>query len=112
MDVVNLSQGESKNFRMTFRDRDGELCILTDYEVEAYAKRDPNDTFSEALFVKNDVDFDKTSAAVGVIVVNLTADDLDFSGYAYVYIRFTKAVDSVQTNIEKAMFLLSMAADS
>lgn len=74
MEKIVVKQKESRPVRLIIT-RDGSAIDLSNVTLSFVAKRRKED--ASFLFTKNDSDFDKTDAGIGIVVMQLTQSDTD-----------------------------------
>ena len=95
--TLNFVQGEAKTIKFTLVDSDGVAVNVSAATVVLSVRRLTSST--SELFNKADGDFDKTSGASGILRVDLSATDLDFSGTAEAILKVTIAATSIDKNV-------------
>lgn len=78
MSLVGIKQGESKSLILIVRDADGTATDLSDTTLSLGIKRSKSD--SAYVIQKDDADFVKTQAALGIVTVLLTEIDTALAG--------------------------------
>ena len=95
---INLKQGEAKNITFNIKDEAGNEVDCSSTTCSFVVKTKLGGT---ALITKADGVFDKTDAASGVLVVNITSTDSDIDSLVYVSqltITFS-ATDIIKSNV-------------
>jgi len=82
MSRLIIKSGEAKTFTITARDADGAAVDLSAATLLLGVKKSKSDTAYTVS--KEDADFDKSQAAVGVVSVDLDANDTDQDEATYV----------------------------
>ena len=82
MTTITLKQEEAKTIRFTETDSDGTAVSLSTSTLRFNVKRSKREAAS--VIAKVDADFDKISAALGIVTVPLSATDLDLDFGEYV----------------------------
>jgi hypothetical protein len=81
MSEIVLKQGEAKTLTITVKDNEGAAVDLSTATLFLGVKKSRSD--AAYTFSKDDVDFDKSQAANGLVSVNLTATDTDQEAAKY-----------------------------
>jgi len=82
MSTLKIKQGEAKPVTLTITDENGAVVDLSGATLFLGVKKDKGD--SAYAFSKEDADFDKTQAASGILVVDLSAEDTDQPESTYI----------------------------
>lgn len=82
MDKLVLKQGEAKPVTLTSTDAADLAVDLSEATSSLAVKKDKAD--EECIIFKEDADFDKSQAALGILMVRLTAVDTDQEEGTYV----------------------------
>lgn len=77
MSTITLKQKEAKTIRFTVTDSDGDVVDLSTSTLKFNVKKHKRETTS--VIAKVDANFDKTSAALGIVSVVLSSTDLDLA---------------------------------
>lgn len=83
MDTVQIIRGDTTQFELTFRDKDGVLIDLSGSTVFFTVKRRINDLDVNAVIAKEISVFDDPEE--GVAIVELSPEDTDIRRGSYIY---------------------------
>jgi hypothetical protein len=82
MEKMVIKQGEAKTVTLTVKDALGTGVDLSGADLLLGVKKDKSET--EYTFSKDDLEFDKSQAANGIVSVNLSAEDTDQQEATYI----------------------------
>jgi hypothetical protein len=82
MEKMVIKQGEAKTVTFTVKDAVGTGVDLSGADLLLGVKKDKSE--AEYTFSKDDLDFDKSQAANGIVSVNLSAEDTDQPEATYI----------------------------
>ena len=99
----DLIEGETKNFRFTVKDEDGNVIDVSEAVCSLVGKTSLKT--KDNLFEKTDEDFNHSNGVNGILTVVLDEEDLDFSGYAYCIL---KIIITSGEDVDKYIFKLNL----
>jgi hypothetical protein len=79
---LTVKQGEAKTLTFTVKDADGVAVDLSGATLTLGVKRDKSD--SSYALTKDDNDFEKTQASLGIVTVDLEEADTDLDEATYI----------------------------